>query len=296
MRGGLGSFVVIVATQDSTTVEIDAALSIAATPTTPAFSPGQPTEVELERHDILQIQVNNPGDLSGTMVDADKPIAVFGGHSCAYIPDWPPVAYCDHLQEQMLPHVSWGHEFVATRTPPRSGSDDFYWRVVAAEDDTMVEFDPPVSLGSDVVLNSGEYSEFTSFDDFHVLSDKPVLVVGYMTGGEPYPDVTGDPSMTQIPAVDRYVDDYLFFTAVNFLDDGVQLSRPIGVEVEIECLGVIPDEMWTPVGSSAYEVAYISLHQDGCELGVERLSGATGVGLVVSGTREAAAYAYPAAL
>ena len=49
-------------------------------------------------------------DLSGSIVDADKPISVYGGHPCANVPDQTFV-FCDYVVEQMPPTNTWGRTF-----------------------------------------------------------------------------------------------------------------------------------------------------------------------------------------
>jgi hypothetical protein len=46
---------------------------------------------------------------------------VFGGHSCARVPN-ATVGDCDHLEEQIFPIDTWGRHFVAGRAPPAATS------------------------------------------------------------------------------------------------------------------------------------------------------------------------------
>ena len=43
--------------------------------------------------------VRSLGDITGSLIESDKPVSVISGHECAYVPD--PIRYCDHLIEQV---------------------------------------------------------------------------------------------------------------------------------------------------------------------------------------------------
>jgi len=51
------------------------------------------------------------------------------------------------------------------------------WRILASEDNTTVTFDPPVSIGAQVVLDAGEMVQFDDMQDFFISADDPILVV-----------------------------------------------------------------------------------------------------------------------
>ena len=56
---------------------------------------------------IYACQTDAAHDLTGSIINADQPVAVFGGHDCAYVPY--DQAACDHLEEQLLPNETLGH-------------------------------------------------------------------------------------------------------------------------------------------------------------------------------------------
>ena len=61
-------------------------------------------------------------DATGMFVNSSKPIAVYGGHSCAFVPT-PNVMFCDHIVEQIPPVSELGTTHVV---PPIVGrSNDF---------------------------------------------------------------------------------------------------------------------------------------------------------------------------
>ena len=57
----------------------------------------EPLIIKLNR--LETYTVRSFGDITGSLVESDKPIALISGHECAYVPD--PIRYCDHLIEQV---------------------------------------------------------------------------------------------------------------------------------------------------------------------------------------------------
>jgi len=53
------------------------------------------------RNDAAQVPVYEY-DATGAYVNSSKPIAVYGGHSCAFVPTRS-VWFCDHMVEQIPP-------------------------------------------------------------------------------------------------------------------------------------------------------------------------------------------------
>ena len=119
------------------------------------FPPGtvygaEPRELTLDLGDTYQLH-DASADLTGTMISATKPIAIFGGNECVNVPRG--YAYCDHIVEQIPPPTTWGEQFVTVPLATRKGGDTF--RFVAAEDDTEV------SINGSVVatLDAGQVHE-----------------------------------------------------------------------------------------------------------------------------------------
>lgn len=191
---GRNSEFLIVATEDQTKLEI--------TPSkvTDLLVPKDSTFViVLNKGEVFQVQSENiqgtdktgQGDLTGSHVIADKPVAFFSGSLATTVPEenccW------DHLFEQIPPVHSWGREYYAV--PLKTREHDIY-RILASENKTTIRV-----TGEPVFyLNSGEYREFEMYQDNpkHIVSDKPVLAAQFslsqntdsvLTGGN------GDPFM-----------------------------------------------------------------------------------------------------
>ncbi|MFV8749159.1 IgGFc-binding protein [Nannocystaceae bacterium ST9] len=296
---GTGAALDVIATQEDTTITITPTVSTAAGINgLPALTAGVPTQIALDRYDYLQLGANDL-NLTGSTISSDKPVALFGGHACAAVPD-ESVLYCDHLEEQIFPLETWGTEYVASRNPIR-GAEPMRWRVLAAEDGTDISFEPAVTIGAQAQLDAGEWLEFDDLIDFQVEANKPILVAGYMFGcGSVMPNQNcpGDPSMVLMIPVEQYQQDYVFLVDSSYDEDFAKLIRPNGVPVTVDCLGVVPENRWTVIGNSGYEWATIDLNpgEAFCQPGTNQASSNEGFGVIVVGQSARASYAYPGGL
>ena len=73
------------------------------------------------------------GTLAGTVIKADKKIAVFNGDIDLYIPDYN--GYSDHIVEQAMPVQTWGKKFVLTKS---YGQTSDYVMFTAVKDGPLV--------------------------------------------------------------------------------------------------------------------------------------------------------------
>jgi hypothetical protein len=162
----------VVASQPGTSVTITPTARTQAGGGLPALNAGQSHTLTLEPFQVLNVKTDLDGaDLTGTVVTANRPIGVFGGHEGA-----PSAERCcvDHLEHQLYPVSTWGTSYIAARSQPRGLAPD-YWRIVAAEDGTRVTF-TPTSVQAAVTLNRGKFIDFPATADFVITADKPVMV------------------------------------------------------------------------------------------------------------------------
>jgi hypothetical protein len=100
------------------------------------------------------------------------------------------------------------------------------------------------------------------------------------------------------PPAGQYLDRYVFNTpdTYNFIYDHIIVVRPAGACVAVDCLGLIPDSEFTPVGVSGWEAARIFIddedHPTDCVDGAHLLTASAPVGLSVVGTDYADSYGY----
>lgn len=164
-------FVSVVAAAPQTTVTVVPSTRTQAGTNMATMMAGQSYTYSLEPYQVLNIKSDlDKGDLTGTLITADKPIAVFGGHEAALSGQ---VCCADHLEHQLYPVATWGTTYLAARSFPRQLEQD-YWRIIASDNGTTVSFDPPVAQPR--TLNRGQYFEIQSASDFVINADKPISV------------------------------------------------------------------------------------------------------------------------
>jgi hypothetical protein len=284
------SEITVVATEDGTQVTFTPSVTTNAGGSVPSIPAGtESAAFDLNAFDVIQIEPSvEHADLTGTLVSASAPVAVFGGHSCAMVPT-PEFYACDHVEEQLLPLTAWGVDTVLARYAPRDAltmeTDEALWRIVAGADGMTVYFDPAVdSVGASYHFDSqGEVLEFLSPVDHYAtaeLDDPPdpeepgapffayqMMTGRFYVGGGSYQ--WGDPMMLLSPPAGQYLDRYVFNTdsKFDFAFDRVIVVRQAGVPVDLDCLGVLPDEDFVAVGASDFEVGRFALDYNGVDVG-----------------------------
>jgi len=198
----------IVACEDNTNVTITPVVN------TDQGKPANiPFNIQLNKGQSFQVQSMNTavagqGDLSGSYVSANKPIAFFSGSKATPIPNsgYTNFSY-DHLYEQMPPTSTWGKEFYVV--PLKQKVKDTY-RVLAAEDGTIVTIE---GLNRTITLNRGKFFEFelTSTQASRVISTKRVLLAQYCRSQRADGNTgVGDPFMIILSPVVQKVSDVTF--------------------------------------------------------------------------------------
>lgn len=190
-----GSEFAVVATQNNTTVTITPSAAGATKPANVAFT------VVLNTGETYQLANAAYADMTGTNVTADKPIAVFGAHRCADIPNG--TGYCDYLVEQ-LPDVSiWGKTH---HTSQFSGRSRYTVRVIASQDGTTFTTIPAGLIGT---LNAGQFADVDLASVGEFVSNNPVLVAQFMHGFAE-DSTKGDPSMVMVTPAEQGMTDSTF--------------------------------------------------------------------------------------
>jgi hypothetical protein len=313
----LPSQVTVVATRDGTHVSFIPSRDIPNMNGVGACFAGEETEpIPLDAYDVVAISPSAMNaDLSGTIVKADRPVAVFGSHACADVPAMS--GACDHLEEEMLPLSTWGSATVLARYAPRYGStaeeDPALWRVIAGADNMRVVFDPPAPppAGAEHTFEKmGDVLEFMGPTEYFASGafvdpqdpehpDAPFLAYQLMTGVTNIETIGGgDPMMIQAAPEGQYLDRYVFNTD-RFFDydfDYIVITKTEATTVELDCLGELPESGFIPVGSTYWEVGYFFIDfpgtTTGCVDGAHVLTASDPVGLSVIGTAQTISYGY----
>ncbi len=227
---------------------------------TAGLAPGSIDDVVLDRGEtftILSSTENLTGDpygnLSGTRVLADRPIAVFSGNVIAGEPRDSTACCADHVEHQMLPLVAWGASYVAVPPPmPGDATDDApaAYRITAAFDGTELEYAGARPDGAPTSLSANETAVFTTDEPLLVRSDAehPFAVTQFLlsSGANPGGGDVGDPAMIAQPSVSQLQSRYVFLTPGGYGEGVVAVYAPEGAHVELDGQAI---ESWRPLGT-----------------------------------------------
>lgn len=294
----LPGFYAVVASEDDTTVTLLPSASGKYVYAGAGVQNDGSGVVTLDAGDVLEVfsvsagnKVPDVSDLTGTIVKADRPVAVFGGHKCTQIPVG--VQACDRLEEAMLPIETLAKKYIVTPalTPTLGDSPKPHMvRVIATEAMTKLTYDPPQGAPT-LLAKAGDYVEIgPTAADFEVAADKKILVAQYMqsqdAGGG-----SGDPSMALAVATAQYRDEYLVHAPTNYESNYINIVAPMGAMVVLDGAPVVN---FTGIGSTGYGVARVALDNSGD--GNHTLSGDEPFGVHVYGYGQYTSYWYPGGL
>lgn len=306
------SYVTIVGTAAGTSVTVTPSFDTRAGGGVPAIKADAPYTTTLGEQEILQLSTATIGaDLTGTRIAATKPVAVFGGHTCAQIPS--NKSFCDHIQEQMFPQESWGWGYLAAKFMPRGATaEDDWWRILAGEDGTEVTLSGDDTLPRIPTLKAGEYYQVRSPGAFVVKSNKPVALAHYSLGqeevtqpldqavyGEGFQTPTGctksadqtnmgDPALSIAVPFAQYRTVYDFLTPDTYRYDFLTITVPAGQKSpDILLDDKVLSQKLKPIGSTGYRYLRLRLSD-----GAHRIKATTPFGIEVHGYDCNVSYAY----
>jgi len=295
----------IVAKEDNTTVTMRPKSAIAGGGGLPAGAANAPYSFVLQKGQYAQITQINP--LSGSPIEADKPVGVFGGHQIMSID-----RCCgDHGEQMLAPVRALGWEYVAAPHADRKpGGEPRVYRIFGAVDGTQLTYEP-AGVGP-ATVNLGQMLEIRSPTPFVVRSQGdayPFSMFTYMTGsGEQGEGGIGDPDFVRLVPPPQFLQHYVFFTDPTYPFTVLTVVRKAtgGAfhDVTLACMGNVTG--FTPVGTSGeYELAHVKLvdawtGMSGCNNGVQQMDsdGAFGVWVWGWGSESTntgwVSYGYPA--
>ena len=196
---GVGSELLVVAAHDNTHVTINPRTTAAGHPA------GTPFQVSLQQGQLYYLRADAVhGDLSGTTVVADRPVAVLSGHTCAQVPDG--IDFCDLAYEQQQPLSRWGSTFVMVPSAGRPGGDVI--RILAHEADTSV-----FSNGQRIAtLMPGQTHDVLRSSPTLISTSKPASIAQFTRAcsfDEVGDNCPGDPSMLTMEPIARWGREHL---------------------------------------------------------------------------------------
>ncbi len=307
-------FVTVVATEDGTEVSVRLRALTLAGGDVPAGAPGETITRTLGRGDALQLVSGGAAacarpepdtvhgdtfcqpvpaeDLTGSVVTASAPVAVFAGHDCALVP-YNRFA-CDHLEEQLVADEGLGRRYVAPRTPHMAGEPDVL-RVVATRPGTSVAFEPAAVHAPVALAAAGDFVEFEHRQGVAVTASAPVAVAQFLVGAgydaSTLLNVRGDPDMAMLPPVEQARGRYRFVAAPGFPDGVAIATVPAGERLRLDGADVTAAPVETMAG---FDVHHLRVAPGAHTLEAARRG--IRFGLLVSGLAPSTSYTYPGGL
>ncbi len=299
-----GYVTIVAAWPGTTTVTVTPSCNISPTKagsaSVPTMPKGAPTQIQLQQYDVLNLQaaaaviafppVTN--DLTGTFIDSDKPISVFGGHqedvegitgattsdnSCC----------AEHIEEQFMPLEQWGMAVNCVKTKPR-GNDPDKWIIIAGDYGVVLTTNPPISgLNGVTLAKPGDHVEVQTSQSFNLTATGKIQATQIIVSQQVTTAFVGDPSMQIVPSPKHYRTDYGILTALGYTDNYATVVRPAGLQITLDG-AVIADSAFTPFGDGTFEYAYIDF-----KTGAHNFTATSNFGLQVYGYGNATAYSYP---
>jgi RHS repeat-associated protein len=278
-----GSEFGIVATQSGTNVTITPSQKTDAAGSGQFHAAGVPYHLQLNQGQTYQLQNNNlpGGDLTGTQITSDKPVAVFGAHKCAFVGGQ---LACNHLVEQMPPVNDWGKNFVTMPLATRNAGDIL--RYLASQDQTHVQVNGAIVA----TLNAHEVFEQSLSVPAEISADQPILVMQLSQGSGTDGNSNADPFMALVPSYDQFGGTFTVSTpATGFPTNYLNVVAPTaGLDGAISIDGTpVPGSSFVPVGKSGFSGAQVPV-----SIGSHHVAGTVPFGLTAYGYANFDGYGY----
>lgn len=298
-------FMTITGTQDGTsvTVYVSPTGTIEAGGGISAVAGGGNTTLSLNAGDVVQLltytSLTGAGELSGSLIQANKPVQVIAGTACSLVPD--DKVACDHTEESLLPAETFGkHYFVTPPTGPNGDTPGHVVRIYGNFDGTSFTYPNGTPAGAPSSLNAGQWVDLGIVkESFEVEANQAFAVASFQLGGslvdpdptnpdEPNFDGKGDPSVSLMTAVEQYRTKYVFLAPLNYDLSYADIVMPLGATLTLDGADVAGSP--EPIGSG-YGVLRVPLGP-GNE-GAHILVASEPVGLQVLGYGRYTSYQFP---
>lgn len=257
-------------------------------------------------------------DPSGTRVLADRPVQVFVGHPCTFVPQdkWA----CDHLEEQLPSIDTLGQNYLLMPTRSRQvgtiveSQEAVYWRIVAHEDASIdvepaleeVEIMAPSNDATEdcrdrvvdgaIELAAGEVCEIGTRAPLSLASDATIVVGGVISGHQStgvdfFGTQAGDPALFLLPPVEQFRTDYSFVTPPTFAKTYVAVAIPEGSALALDGRSIAEESRLerrsVTLEGDSWEVFSVAL-----EPGLHRLESPRKFGIVAYAYDDYVSYAF----
>jgi hypothetical protein len=252
----------IIAAEDNTVITLLPTVAIAGGGGIPSGSANTPVKLTLNKGE--QAQIEQSGDLVGSVLQSTKPIGLMAGNPCMNTPQG--TIFCDHGEQMVPPVRALGNEYAAVMYRPRA-NEPAIWRLIGAVDGTTLTYTPQIA-GAPTTLKRGQMVEFDTATPFVVKSqdDKhPFALYEYMSGSG-WSKLTngngfGDPDFSVVVPPQQFMTNYVFFTDPTLPETNLVVIREKDQNaafqyVELDCAGKLGG--WQAVGNYQWTRADLS--------------------------------------
>ncbi len=185
----------------------------------------KPLMYTLGRGETLQLV--QAEELSGSIIESDHPIALFGGATCLNMPV--NANACDSAHQQLPPIEALGHAYAAVRYRDRivGNIEAPPWRIVGVAPDTQLTWLPAKPPDMPATIDRGQVLMFNHPGPLYVESqdaDHPFYMSAYMTGGQHF-NGAGDPEWVNLIPVTQFQRKYILFTDPTYPETELVIVR-----------------------------------------------------------------------
>ncbi|XP_071588839.1 IgGFc-binding protein-like isoform X2 [Heliangelus exortis] len=270
-----GEFVVA-AWEDPTAVEVQ--LKATVTYEGRAYPRGSVLSLHLEPFQAAQLQ--SAADMSGTKILAQKPVAVFTGHTCLAR-----FSTCDHLVEQLQPVSSWGTTFIVPPLPFETQSDLVY---VSTSQPTRLEARHGATKSvRELRPNRSTLYGLQASNSLTLSANAGIQVIFFADGGDK-DSISYDPFFMTIPDVSSYCSSYSLFALEGYDNHALLIAKTSETSGLTLNRTPLRNVAWRPIPGTDYAWAGLAL---GPQFAVHKLEHPTSpFGVLSVGIRQQKAY------
>ncbi|XP_073469268.1 IgGFc-binding protein-like [Aquarana catesbeiana] len=160
-----------------------------------SFTSGSSTSFQLSPYQSAQFQLPG-GDLSGSFIQANKPIAVLSGHQDYQ--KYPLYSY-GYIFEQLLPESNWGRSFVLPPLSVQPRNDDAIL-VMASQGTNLNVYNGSVVVASKSLSRGNIFVQKINTDALWITADHDVMVMFVCSGSPIKGNTTLAPFMSNVVA------------------------------------------------------------------------------------------------
>jgi hypothetical protein len=292
----------------------------------PAKMAGDIYTLQMNAGDVVQLvgawaaypQTRN-ADISGSVINADKPVQVISFNAIAQMPDYS-IANADHMEETVLPSEVLGNKYIVVPpTTPNGDAVGHVVRIYGSVDGTHLTYPEGKPMGAPDLLMAGDMIQVPAMpvgqpaaecvsvaghcmlaEPFIVEGDQPFAVASFMVGGTlqmPGTDATnsrGDPAMTMEVTPAQFRKQYTFLAPADYLQNFADILIPRGAAVTLD--GMPLTQTPTAIGRGDWGFVRAKLGTGNGGVHTVTTTHDAGLGLQVAGFGFATSYYYPGGL